>query len=146
MLGKQDAFSCRPNKPTGLRVARKGSGYLPSASVSFGLSSPAAKWPKRVRFDKSGKVRGGRWQDVRDQSLRDVPEPPLLHFLSKDWESQRPRSLPPQPPPPETVAKIPDFSSRVEQDKLLKLGCWVRGLRLLKRSLPSLTSFYFLIQ
>lgn len=64
--------------------------YLPSASVSFGLSSPAAKWPKRVRFDKSGKVRGGRWQDVRDQSLRDVPEPPLLHFLSKDWESQRP--------------------------------------------------------
>ena len=132
-------------------MARKGSGYLLSASVSFGLSSPAAKWPKRVRFDKSGKVRGGRWQDVRDQSLRDVPEPPLPYFLSKGWESQR--GPPPNPlspttasPPLETVAKTPDFSSQVEQDKLLKLECWVRGLRLLERSLPSLTSFYFLIQ
>lgn len=88
VLGKQDAFSSRPNKPTGLCVARKGSGYLPPASVSFGLSTPAAKCPKRVRLDKSGKVRGWRWQNIRDQSLRDVPEPPLLHFLSKGWESQ----------------------------------------------------------
>ena len=42
---------CRPNKPTGLCVARKGSGYLLSASVSFGLSSPAAKWPKLLCND-----------------------------------------------------------------------------------------------
>lgn len=88
VLGKQDAFSSRPDKPTGLRVARKDSGYLPSASVSFGLSTPAAKCPKGVRLDKVGKVRGWRWQDIRDQSWRDVPEPLLLHFLSRGWESQ----------------------------------------------------------
>ena len=110
VLGKQDAFSCRPNKPTGLCVARKGSGYLPSASVSFGLSSPAAKWPKRVRFDKSWKVRGGRWQDVRDQSLRDVPEPPLLHFLSKGWESQRSLLSPSTASPPPRLWPRPQTS------------------------------------
>lgn len=88
MSGKQDAFSSRPDKPTGLRVARKDSGYLPSASVSFGLSTPPTKCPKRVRLDKGGKVGGRRWQDIRDQSLRDVPEPLLLRFLSSGWESQ----------------------------------------------------------
>jgi hypothetical protein len=55
-------------------VARKGSGYLPPASVSFGLSSPAAKWPERVRLDKGGKVTEGRWQDISVQSLGDVSE------------------------------------------------------------------------
>lgn len=85
MLGKQDAFSSRPDKPTGLRVARKDSGYLLPASVSFGLSTPAAKCPKRVRLDKGGKVGGRRWQDTRDQSGRDVPEPLLLRFSL--WES-----------------------------------------------------------
>lgn len=66
--------------------------------------------------------------------------------LERLGKSEAPLSPTTASPPPETVAKTPDFSSRVEQDKLLKLGCWVRGLRLLKRSLPSLTSFYFLIQ
>lgn len=46
------------NRPT---CGQKGLCYLPSRlCFLFGLSSPAAKWPKRVRFDKSGKVRGGR--------------------------------------------------------------------------------------
>lgn len=100
VLGKQDAFSSRPDKPTGLCVARKGSGYLLPASVSFGLSTPAAKCPKRVRLDKGGKVRGWRWQDIRDQSLRDVPEPLLLHFLSRGWESQSDPPIPFKASPP----------------------------------------------
>lgn len=110
MLGKQDAFSSRPNKPTGLCVARKGSGYLPPASVSFGLSTPAAKWPKRVRLDKSGKVRGWRWQDIRDQSLRDVPEPPLLHFLPKAGKASRTLLSPSTASPPWEVVAEPQTS------------------------------------
>lgn len=100
VLGKQDAFSSRPNKPTGLCVARRGSGYLPPASVSFGLSTPAAKCPKRVRLDKGGKVRGWRWQDLRDQSWRAVPESLFLRFFSSGWESQLDPPVPSQPPLP----------------------------------------------
>ena len=70
-----------------------------------------------------------------------------LKRLGKSEPTPTPTTSPATASPPlDSVAKTPDFSSRVEQDKLLKLGCWVRGLRLLKRSLPSLTSFYFLIQ
>lgn len=157
VLGKQDAFSSRPDKPTGLCVARKGSGYLLPVPVSFGLSTPAAKCPKRVRLDKGGKVRGWRWQDSRDQSLRDVPEPLLLHFLSRGWESQ---SDPPVPlhslPSLVIVAETLNFPgclgpliSRWNRINSWNLDAeWIRGFPILKEIyfLVLLFVFFFLTQ
>lgn len=124
---------------------QKGLWLSAAASVSFGLSTLAAKCPKRVRLDKGGKVRGWRWQDFRDQSWRDVPEFSVLPLKRLGKPARPSSSL--RSPPPRVMVKTPSFLGRlclhlkVEQSEVLKLGCWIRGFRLLKRSYPPILPF-----
>ena len=82
-----------------------------------------------------GSVKVGRWQDIRDQSSRDVPEPLLLCFLSRG------SYLPSQPHlpgghgwDPRLLRCLGLLHLKMDQDKLLKLGCWIKGFRFKKKS------------
>lgn len=104
----------------------KGLWLSATASVSFGLSTPTAKCSQRVRLDKGGKVRGWRWQDFRDQSLREVPEPLLLSPpQSLEGQQEPPSALhsPGSGPRTHLSAGLGLLHLRMDHDKTLELGC-----------------------
>lgn len=82
------------NRPT---CGRNGLWLSATASVSFGLSTPATKCPQRVRLDKDGKVRGqgaGHQGPEAERWPRNLLLCPLPKGSGGQWESPFPGGTP----------------------------------------------------